>query len=88
VREYGLGVVDLLFWPISRDPINGANETRCIVPILQWREKSDRIGITKKIKGVTMTPYEFILNSWKNNSVPFRINPLHYNMGLHTQENE
>jgi hypothetical protein len=33
----------------------------------------------KTLKG--MTPYEFIINSWKNNPDPFVINPTLYNMG-------
>ncbi|MDR3156080.1 MAG: IS481 family transposase, partial [Holosporaceae bacterium] len=36
----------------------------------------------KTLKG--MTPYEFVINSWKNNPNPFIIIPTLHNMGPYT----
>jgi hypothetical protein len=42
-------------------------------------------SFAKRLKSTNgLTPYDFILNSWKNNPDSFRINPLHHNMGLCT----
>jgi transposase InsO family protein len=45
-------------------------------------------NFAKRLKSINgLIPYEFILNSWKNNPDSFTINPLHYNMGLYNWGN-
>jgi transposase InsO family protein len=42
-------------------------------------------NFAKRLKSIDgLTPYEFIINSWKNNPASFRVNPLHLNMGPYT----
>jgi transposase InsO family protein len=41
-------------------------------------------NFAKKLKSINgLTPYEFIINSWKSNPASFRINTPHYNAGLY-----
>ncbi|MDR2603373.1 MAG: IS481 family transposase, partial [Puniceicoccales bacterium] len=41
-------------------------------------------NFAKRLKSINgLTPYDFIIHSWKNNPDSFIINPLHYNAGLY-----